>query len=657
MRRKGNLNHMIRRARTSIYETAVARGLLYGALLLAAYPAALGRAATFAVNSTGDAVDAVPGNGACGTAAGTCTLRAAIQEANALAGADTINVPEGTYFLITQGSDEDAAASGDLDLTSEVTINGTGTSFAVISGGGIDRVFDVLASGVVTLSRLTIQNGKASGTDMAGGGIRNAGSLTLVDISIRNNTVQSGDGGGIANLGSGRMQLTNVTISGNLAADRGGGIANDIGGTMQLVNVTLTDNGALTGGDIDNLGDFGAAQLVNTIVANSRQGSNCTGSEILSLGHNIDDGHSCLLVAAPSDLADTNPGLLGQPSGAPVVYALVPGSPAIDAGDNGHCPDTDQRGEPRPTDGNADGTFTCDIGAYEAPGPLAFTPTVSPSPTATQEPPTATVTGIPAEPTLTPTPILPTITPGGAAIRLGTATGNPGEQVMFDAVLDTGGAIVGTAQNDITFDSFNVPIAALENGTPDCVKNPDLADKTPGFSFLSSDCTAVMCTMRAFLFQFAPISPIADGSTLYTCSVNISPEAAPGEYPLAVSRVSLSNPLGTPVAGAGVDGKIVVVPRPSETPTPSTTPSQTATPITCVGDCDHSNDVTIDEVVTMVNIALGNPLLVACPPGDADGDGIITVNEIIVAVNNSLHGCQSPQPAARPGRANARENS
>jgi hypothetical protein len=59
----------------------------------------------------------------------------------------------------------------------------------------------------------------------------------------------------------------------------------------------------------------------------------------------------------------------------------------------------------------------------------------------------------------------------------------------------------------------------------------------------------------------------------------------------------------------------------------------------------------------MVNIALGNPLLIACPPGDADGDGIITVNEIIVAVNNSLHGCQSPQPAARPGRANARENS
>jgi hypothetical protein len=55
--------------------------------------------------------------------------------------------------------------------------------------------------------------------------------------------------------------------------------------------------------------------------------------------------------------------------------------------------------------------------------------------------------------------------------------------------------------------------------------------------------------------------------------------------------------------------------------------------------------VTIDEVVTMVDITLGNPLPSACSPGDADGDGTITVNEIIMAVNNALHGCQSPQPS------------
>ena len=482
----------------------------------------------------------------------------------------------------------------------------------------------------------------------------------MLNLAVRSNTVQNGDGGGIANLGSGRMQLTNVTLSGNVAAARGGGIANDVGGSMQLVNVTLTDNGAFQGGNIDNLGD---AELVNTIVTNSRQGSNCTGLAILTLGYNIDDGESCGLIA-PGDLPNTDPGL-GTPTSGTFVYPLVAGSPAIDAGNNGHCPATDQRGAPRLTDGNGDGVFGCDIGAYEAPGPLPFTPTPSPTASPTSLPPTDTPTGTPELPTPTPTLVAPTVTPGGAAIRLGTATGSPGDQVTFNAVLDTGGAIVGSAQNDITFDSSNVLIAALQNGTPDCVQNPDLADKDAGFNFRPNGCTGAICTMvRAFILpKFGqPISPIADGSTLYTCSVNISSEAALGEYPLAASRVSLSNPLGTPVAGAvGVDGKVVVLARPTETPSPtetptaSATPSETATstpaatptvtPIACVGDCNHSGEVTIEELITMVNIALGSSPVSACAAGDANGDGEITVNEIIAAVNNALNGCK-PQAAS-----------
>ena len=61
-------------------------------------------AATFAVNSTADAVDATPGDGFCDDGTGNCTLRAAIMEANALAGDDTINLPAGTYTL-TVGSE------------------------------------------------------------------------------------------------------------------------------------------------------------------------------------------------------------------------------------------------------------------------------------------------------------------------------------------------------------------------------------------------------------------------------------------------------------------------------------------------------------------------------------------------------------------------
>jgi hypothetical protein len=62
--------------------------------------------------------------------------------------------------------------------------------------------------------------------------------------------------------------------------------------------------------------------------------------------------------------------------------------------------------------------------------------------------------------------------------------------------------------------------------------------------------------------------------------------------------------------------------------------------VPCAGDCDGSGDVTVNELITMVNIALGNAPLSNCPIGDADGSGDITINEILAAVNNALSGCQ-----------------
>ena len=80
--------------------------------------------ADFSVTSTTDAVDANPGDGVCASAAGECTLRAAIQETNALPGADTVQLPAGTLTLSIPGANEDAAATGDLDVTDDLTING-----------------------------------------------------------------------------------------------------------------------------------------------------------------------------------------------------------------------------------------------------------------------------------------------------------------------------------------------------------------------------------------------------------------------------------------------------------------------------------------------------------------------------------------------------
>src|SRR5262245_52754096 len=62
-------------------------------------------------------------------------------------------------------------------------------------------------------------------------------------------------------------------------------------------------------------------------------------------------------------------------------------------------------------------------------------------------------------------------------------------------------------------------------------------------------------------------------------------------------------------------------------------------PASCTGDCDASSSVTVDEIVTMVTIALGDAEVSACDAGDADGNGAITVDEIITAVTSALNGC------------------
>lgn len=68
----------------------------------------------------------------------------------------------------------------------------------------------------------------------------------------------------------------------------------------------------------------------------------------------------------------------------------------------------------------------------------------------------------------------------------------------------------------------------------------------------------------------------------------------------------------------------------------------------CLGDCNGNSEVTVDEIVTMVNIALGNQGIAVCLAGDRDGDGGITVDEIIAAVNNLLGSCPSSTPTPGP---------
>ncbi len=207
--------------------------LLAACVLLLGVSGAWG--ANFTVNSTADLPDANPADGVCAAADGSCTLRAAIMQANATTGADTITLPAGTYTLTRVGFDDNASA-GDLDITESLTINGAGSTLTIVDGNGIvtnDRVFHILITAEkVTMSGLTIRKGVASADSTPkgnGGGIcreDDSGASTrefhLNDVIIEENSAANG-GGGLYAFG-GLVDLKNTIIRGNITPGQGGGI-------------------------------------------------------------------------------------------------------------------------------------------------------------------------------------------------------------------------------------------------------------------------------------------------------------------------------------------------------------------------------------------------------------------------------------------------
>ena len=301
-----------------------------------------------------------------GTTAGT--LRAAVIAANAEAGLNTIALRPGeTYTLDISGAGEDASATGDLDVTDAdgLVIRGNGATIQIV--GGIDRVFDVQASGVLTLLDVTITGGSVTGD---GGGVRNTGGTLTVERSLlTGNTATSG--GALATTGT--TTLVNTTISGN-SATNGAGIDHSAS-TLLLSSVTVTSNAATTSGG--GIRSSANAQLQNTIVAgNSATTSNPdTSGSFTSNGHNLigivgtatglTDGVSVDQVGSSGTPLDPVLGDLKDNGGFTFTHRLLPGSPAIDAGDNALAPASDQRGVLRPIDALRTRTPTVDIGALE----------------------------------------------------------------------------------------------------------------------------------------------------------------------------------------------------------------------------------------------------------------------------------------------------
>lgn len=210
--------------------------------------AATANAATFNVDVTDDRTDPVIGDGVCGLSANVvggpwCSLRAAIQEANASPGQDQIVLASDTYTLTIGAEDEedDIAALGDLNVYEDLVIEGNG---ATIAAGPYHRVFE-LYSAAVSISDLRIQ-GARSGTD--GAAIFAIDTrLTLDNVRISDGYAEN-DGGAIFQAG-GILTILNSRFDGNYADQVGGAVAVEEA-QFVLQNVTFYANRASDGGAI-----------------------------------------------------------------------------------------------------------------------------------------------------------------------------------------------------------------------------------------------------------------------------------------------------------------------------------------------------------------------------------------------------------------------
>lgn len=385
-------------------------------------------AAEFTVDTVLDGVDSNVGDGVCENvtvvAGGACTLRAAIQEANFTpAAADIITLPAGTYQLTIENlfdNAEDAAATGDLDITTNIVINGAGARLTIIEAKDDlhDRVFHLVGDDAVAgLNYLTVRNGNTTdllgvrdgGGILVGGGKLQAFELAVEDstsatygggimfIGVNSSTLHrctisgnraiaaNGQGGGIYHGQNYFLNMANCTVSGNRASSRGGGIA--VANNSKLITILnttiasnqLTDDPEEGGGVY--IGNNTDIHIFSSILANNytpgRVPNDCYGQiDVLdfSLVEAPAAGNECLLAGDGENVssllgsADPLLELLAYNGGALQTHALREGSIAIDAGNQlapgsggRACYGTDARGQMRPA------REYCDMGSFELP--------------------------------------------------------------------------------------------------------------------------------------------------------------------------------------------------------------------------------------------------------------------------------------------------
>jgi filamentous hemagglutinin family protein len=284
----------------------------------------------------------------------------------ATAGA-TLNLAAATYTL-----------TNTVAIGKSLTLNGASSASSTVSGNNAVQVFSIAGGSTVNLNNLTVINGF---DDVQGGGIRvNGGSTLNLSNSTFTGNKTDGFGGALRNEGGSTINISNSTFFGNTAKINGGALNNQ-GGTYTVNSSTFFGNSAGFGGAINNF--LGSMSIANSIIIgnNAPSGQEIStglgGSTLTFTGANIIGINSVNGISGGGTVAGITPitptgaagtvirTTLANNGGPTQTFALVSGSPAIDAGSNVGLAATDQRGLLRIFGGRVD------IGSFESqPTPL-----------------------------------------------------------------------------------------------------------------------------------------------------------------------------------------------------------------------------------------------------------------------------------------------
>ncbi len=205
-------------------------------------------AAAFVVDSAKDLPDLVAGDGSCLTEEGDCTLRAAVQEANALAGDDSITLGAGRARVI----------GGALVITENLSIAGEAMDRSAIQGDREHRVISVQPGVTLGLSHLTIMGGGVE----RGAGIENLGTLSLTDVELTKNVTEVALGGALYNAGT--LTLQRVFVLGNLGFS-GGALYNAVGAAADISDTTFRRNRHKVDGGGAAIFNLGEVRVENSL--------------------------------------------------------------------------------------------------------------------------------------------------------------------------------------------------------------------------------------------------------------------------------------------------------------------------------------------------------------------------------------------------------